>query len=236
MAKIIRHNVIKYLTDRPGEVVYRDFIVEEGGFTESQVRESIRAVQQSNTQLGKEIETVVSGNAWRFVPSAQQPVPATATMSTNSNLDVPLTQLIRRYLIDRPNVDVDLDELIDFTGRNEAQIKVGVNNVRNAHVEMRQTIVIVESGRCWRYEPARRRQSSRASVPAPVRSIRAPRVAPLPPVAPPATTIPAALDAAELTEPVNSPRLFEEVGSLDDGSFVIRGDEGDLYRATPLRG
>jgi hypothetical protein len=236
VAKIIRHNVIKYLTDRPGEVVYRDFIVENGGFTASQVRESIRAVQQSQTQLGKEIETVVAGNAWRFVPSVQQSTPASTIMTTDNNLGVPLTQLIRRYLTDRPNVDVDLDELIDFTGRTEAQVKVGVNNVRNAHIEMRQTIVIVESGRCWRYEPARRRQSSR--TPVPIRAIRAPRPVPPPPPSPVTqpTTNSVAVSAADLTEPVDSPRLFEEVGSLDDDSFVIRGDEGDLYRATPLRG
>ncbi len=234
MAKVIRHNIIRYLTDRPGEVVYRDFIMNEGGFTESQVRESIRAVQQSGTKLGKEIETVVAGNAWQYVPNVQRTVPASATMSTNNNLGVPLTQLLRRYLIDRPNVDVDLDELIQFTGRTEAQVKVGVNNLRNGHIDMRQTIVIVESGRCWRYEPARRRQSS-SRIPIPVRSVRAPRpVPPPPPVVQPASST--TLDAAELTEPVDSPRLFEEVGSLDDGSFVIRDDEGDLYRATPLRG
>lgn len=232
MARIIRHNVIRYLTDRPGEVVYRDFIMEKGGFTESQVRESVRAVQQGGTQLGKEIETIVAGNAWRYVPSVKPAVPASTTMTTDNNLGVPLTQLLRRYLTDRPNVDVDLDELIDFTGRTEAQVKVGVNNLRNGHLDMGQTIVIVESGRRWRYEPGQRQQSARTVVP--VRSIRAPRVVSPPPPPPPVAQ--PTLDTAEFAEPVDSPRLFEEVGSLGDGSFVIRGDEGDLYRATPLRG
>jgi hypothetical protein len=226
VARIIRHNVIKHITDHPGEVVYKDTIMQDGGFTASQVSAAVLAVQR-DTPLGSEIETVVPGNAWRYVPNQNRSVPsASVVMERNNNLGVPLTQLLRRYLTDRPNVDVCLEELIEFTGRTEAQVKVGMNNLRNGHMDMRQTIAIVQSGRCWAYQPARRRSTS--TIPVPVRAQRHP------PETVPTTTTTSTPQSTATEELGDSPRLFEEVGLLDDGSIIIRGDEGELYRATLL--
>jgi hypothetical protein len=230
MGKIIRHNIIKHITDHPGEVVYKDTIVQDGGFTPNQVSAAVLAIQRDST-LGSEIETVVPGNAWRYVPNHQRNVPSASTiMERNDNLSVPLTQLLRRYLTDRPNVDVELNELIEFTGRTEEQVKVGMNNLRNGHLHMRQTIVIVDSGRRWSYQPARRRTESTPTTPIPVRAQRH-RQFPEPTVVPTSEPV----ESTSTGELTGSPRLFEEVGSLDDGSIIIRGDEGELYRAIPVR-
>lgn len=62
----IAPNVLKAITDHPGEVIYSKSIQEETGYTHTQIRNVLwRFGAQSS------IETVISGQAWRYVPNGK---------------------------------------------------------------------------------------------------------------------------------------------------------------------
>lgn len=88
-----RTEVIRYLTDRPGQVVYRQDVATDVGVTADQVQSCVYNVIR-NSPIGANIEVVIGGNAWRYVPSspnatappingAPQPTPPSVTVPVN---------------------------------------------------------------------------------------------------------------------------------------------------------
>lgn len=241
----IRQEVVRYLTERPGQVLYRADISADTGWDERQVRDTIRRVQDDSV-IGREIESVIRGTAWRYVPRNVPPVVITANSdaraATAPNPELPLTSLIREYVIDHAHEVVNLTDLVRYTGRTEYQVQVGVNNMRRitsnhdivAHLET------VTAGRAWRFSPP---VGSRYGQPI------ASSTSPLPvssPVASP--SLPPSDDACRTSngqvvadvEPVDrdgdgKSRMFEEVGRLRDGRLVLSDENGVMYAASPMQ-
>lgn len=225
---IIKHKIVKYVTDRPGQVVYKDDIINDGGFTAKQVTAAMLGIQRDGVL---EIQTIVQGNAWRYTPSRStvnngQPV--------RPDLTRPLIGMIREYFKQRPGEIISVQALMGHTGRTEAQVKVGVNNARNGDPTFKANLTTVVAGNLWRYDPVT--AATRQPVPTPV-----PR--PLVTLERPVPTKPAEEDDAGSADVIRttaatdgSARLFEEIGTTDNGQVVIiRDGDGRLYRATPLK-
>lgn len=218
--RVIRHEIIQYVTDRPGQVVYRKDVAEATGFTEGQVTAVMLNVQRE-TPLGPEIQTIVTGNAWRYVPNRPTSVNG---HERNANLGLSLVGLIRDYFRERPGKVVSLEELIEHTGRTEAQVKVGVNNARSNHPAFRRNVETIVAGKMWRYV---------GDVPAP-QPVAAPTPVATPVAVPTSPSVPSEPVAAPSPDDDGgSARLFEEVGTANN-QIIIRDSEGVLYRATPL--
>jgi hypothetical protein len=212
--RITRHEIIKYLTDRPGQVVYRKDIADATGHSESQVASSLLRSQRESP-IGSEIQTIVAGNAWRYVPNRSTLV---STADQNANKSRSLISVLREYFAQRSGEAITVDELVAYTGRTEAQVKVGVNNARSNHPSFRRHLETIVSGNMWRYNGPADEPTSRP-VPTP----------PETPVAPKPTAQSTSTDDND----DDSARLFEEVGTIDN-QLVIRDSDGALYRAIPL--
>lgn len=244
----IRQDIIQYVTDRPGQVVTKDDIMAHGGWSASQVTSAIRTAQ-SDSPIGDEIETIVRGNAWRFVP--RRPITAATTGdSIASNPTLPLTTLIREYLVDNPRRVVSLDELVRYTGREPYQVQVGVNNMRRiaSNADVASYLDVVTHGRLWRFNPPTNWQPGRQPSHRPTATTSTRPVTTSPTTGRPTAAVPA---TAVVVEPPSSPngqvatadedgdgdgnvRVFEEVGSLRDGRLVIRDQDGNMYAAVPM--
>lgn len=220
MGRIIRHEILEYLTDRPGVVVYKNDIVEATGFEARQVTAVMLSLTR-DTLIGNEIDVLVPGNAWRFRPNQPAMV---ATSTQKADLGRPLTELIRKYFYAHPNELVQIEHLVAYTGRNEEKVKVGINNVKINRPLLRHRIQTIVPGQTWRYvltDPAVP-DVTRSGRPAPTSST------PVVPVAPITDVATSANGATSSTG-----RLFEEVGSIDD-AIIVRDDTGTLYRAVKL--
>lgn len=233
---VFRQDIVKYVTDRPGQVVYRTDIMEAGGFTASQVTTVMLRIQNSSP-LGAEIQTVVRGNAWRYVP--RQPV---ADASSNGrvvapNLSLPLTTLIREYFVSHPNTVVWVTELARYTDKTERQVQVGVNNMINStpHHDIKPYVKKVIQGQAWRFDPppdwrpGQVRPSSAVVATTVTRSTRPTSTVDQSTVKP--STV--AVTDSDDRDRDGDVRLFEEVGTAGD-AIIIRDDDGVLYRATRL--
>jgi hypothetical protein len=244
---VYRQDIIKYVTDRPGEVIYRSEIMESGNFTAVQVTNAILSVQK-DSPIGSEIETVVRGNAWRYVPRRSAASHDDAVVARNRSL--PITTLIRQYLVDHPNTVVWAHQLAAYTGRTEAQVKVGINNMRQiqVHADVVPYVKKVIQGQSWRFEPPvgwrpgvirpipTASPSSTSSTPLLVndRSVAAPISG--------ANNVVDGIDNVTSATTINvvandgnvGVRMFEEVGTTDD-AIIIRDHNNVMYRATRLR-
>jgi len=219
---IYRQNIIKYITDRPGQVVYRQDIENDLDLGATQVTAAILYVQKESP-IGAEIETVMRGNAWRYTPS--QPL-VSSNGESAADPSQPLVSLIRQYLIERPHTPVTVDDLVAYTGRRPDQIKVGVNNMKHIKSNGNFTpyVVTLIQGQMWRFDPPPNWHPYRSPVATPS-SIPTP---PVTPVRQSRKTVPASVDPS--TDDV---RLFEEVGTAGD-TIIIRDGDNNMYRATPL--
>jgi hypothetical protein len=250
VSRSIRQDVIQFITSRPNETVTRDEIVRGCGGTWSgrQVRDAVRRVI-IESPIGREIETIVQGSMWRFVPShvpAVTPAPTTTTdVAPASNPDLPLTTLIREYLINHPRAVVSLEELVAYTGRTSHQVQVGVNNMRRitSNVDVTSYLETEAHGRLWRFNPPAdwrpgRRPNRSVPTPPPIVLTAPPTTAtPTGPTTGPADVEPTASTNGQVAVgPVHGdgPRLFEEVGNLRDGRLVISDQDGNMYTATPM--
>src|SRR5262245_29578357 len=162
--------------------------MEELDLTARQVTTCVLAIQRL-TNIGGDLETLVSGNAWRYVPN--RPTVPTSTNAVNGrpvaqrspNLDRPLTALLREYVLARPDQVVHLTELVEYTGRTERQVRVGFNNMQANRPDLRRSLVSVVPGLSWMYV-------SSLHVPMPTDA----------PSTPTATTVrPTAVDVATVT-------------------------------------
>lgn len=237
----IRQDVVKYLTDRVGQVVYRADISADTGWDERQVRDAIRRVQDESA-IGDEIESVIRGTAWRYLPHTTVVVEETDDVNarpTGAKSNLPLTTLIRGYLLDHPHQVVSVSDLVEYTGRTEYQVKVGVNNMRRitSNGDITSNLEVVAAGRLWRFNPPPGWRPGQRSNQSPT--------SPLPSSPTTATpTVQPIVDArqspngqvAVIEEPTGgTTRVFEEVGQLRDGRLVISDQDGNMYAATPMQ-
>lgn len=218
MAAAVRQNVIKYITDRPGEVVLKDEIMKALNLEAGQVTAAVLAVQRG-TVLADELHTVVRGNAWRYVPrSSSGEVTVAAPLKADPNL--PLTSILREYLVNHPHEVVTLDQLVAFTDRKPEQVRSGITNMRyiRHHDDVTPHVHAVVGGRMWMYSPP----DDRATTPDPT---------------PPTQTVvePGARNGQVVNVEASGGRVFEEVGELRDGRLVIQDQDGNTYAATPLQ-
>lgn len=240
MARMIRHEILKYVTARPGVVIYKNDIAEATGYDAKQVTGVMLSLAR-DTMTG-EIAVLVPGNAWRYQPPGAVTSPTSAPVPTSRStekpdLGRPLTELIRNYFFARPNELVQLEELVRYTGRSAEKVKVGINNVKLNRPILRHCIQTIVSGQTWRYTPPE------TSIPNAVDLTRARRPVPTrstPPPPPASTTVDRDNDddddnalPSSSSNGATSGRLFEEVGFVE-GAIIVRDDDGALYRATPL--
>jgi hypothetical protein len=75
--------VIHYITERPGQVVWCTEIAEATELTERQCSNAIYHARRGNETLAEEIQVIVIGNAWRYVPFRGEP-PTTTTAIANA--------------------------------------------------------------------------------------------------------------------------------------------------------
>lgn len=236
MSKAIRQDIIKYVTDRPHQVINKTEIMEAGGWTAQQVTHAILRLQRS-TSMGDEVETIVRGNSWRYTPRhTTQPVEQVAQADDTS---LPVTTLIRQFFVAHPYTNVTADQLVAYTGRRLDQVKVGVNNLRNiaANADVTAHISVVVSGQMWRFDPPEGWQPGRGVRPTTMgRRSTVERIRPLESVpVQPAASLPSVNGHAVRTTDADEGRVFEELGSLRDGRLLIRDQHGDMYTATPMQ-
>jgi len=68
---------LRYLTDRPGEVVYVEQLAEQLGVTTRQVSQAMYNMLVRNQKLADEVEVVVRAQAWRYRPNRGYTRPST---------------------------------------------------------------------------------------------------------------------------------------------------------------
>lgn len=247
MTRSIRQDVVRYLTNNPGQVVSRRDISDAFNWDERQVRDAVRRLQDE-TLIGDEIETIVRGNAWRYVPRGLVASTAqTAPVTRAHNLELPLTTLIREFMVDHPRSVVTVEQLVAYTGRTTEQVQAGVNNMRRiaSNVDVTSYVENVASGKIWRFNPPPdwrpghrpNRPTSNATL-VPTSPLPASTVASVTTV--PVTIEPTASPNGQVNgnvEPTDdmSSRVFEEVGKLRDGRLVISDQDGNMYTATPMK-
>lgn len=71
MSTSIVAQVMKYFTERPGQTIYLDDIVDDLKETPERIRANINNVRHSPGLQG-ELVTAVRGNAWRYNPSGKK--------------------------------------------------------------------------------------------------------------------------------------------------------------------
>lgn len=226
-----RHRVLRYMTNRPNEVVYKDDIMAELDLKAQQVTASVLGLQ-GDTSIGSQIHTLIRGNAWRYVPTDPRTVSTAGLPDLAPYRSRPLTQLIREYLTARPNQVVYRDELVAYTGKTSYQVQVGVNNMRRGQPDMMQAVETIIDGQSWVYRepiPTSHRRTTASPTPAGGNERRS--SATTAPAARPPETTPKPTSAVDDSD--GEPRLFEEVGRTASG-IVIRDADGVMYRATPL--
>lgn len=215
---VIRPKILRYITDHPGAVVYKDEIMDALGLQSTQVTAAVRGIQQESP-IGSEIETVQHGNAWRYMPNRPITSPRTERAADVAR---PLTTILREYFVAHPYTVIHVDQLVRYSGRTESQVRVGVNNMRTGHADIRPYVIKLVDGQSYQYNPP---NTFVSSTTVPTTSVQPTSRTPV------ATPIP--VDHAT-GDGSTSTRLFEEVGQIDD-DVLIRDSNGALYRATPLR-
>lgn len=66
-----KDTVLRELTRKTGEVVYRADIAKDTGLTENQVSSAVWALLNQSGDISQQIETVVRGRSWRYWPNGQ---------------------------------------------------------------------------------------------------------------------------------------------------------------------
>lgn len=226
---IIRHKVLRYIADRPHQVILKQDIMRDCDLAASQVTACVLGIQ-STSSIGDEIETLTRGNAWRYTPKASPSQPGRATSSRHDRRR-PLTHQLREYFLANPGRVIFLDELVAYTGATEVQVKVGVNNMRNGHRNMRYSVKTEAAGSAWRYLPvevATQPDPSSTSVPTTATTTTTTTTTPPPP--PPDDVD----DALVVVDDARSARIFEEVGTIGN-AVIIRDVNGVLFRAVRMK-
>jgi hypothetical protein len=222
----MRSTILRYIMDRPGQVVYKDDVMDALNLDATQVSSCVLALQRTSSLQG-EIEVVVRGNAWRYWPRKPTSSSPSSSSSTDDVTTVvkprsrtnPLTQQLRDYFVDHPNEVITVKMLMDYTGRTARQIEIGINNLRYTAAYVRRLITVVEPHLRWVYRPLDNVINGTSDDDADGESEHDK-----------SSTLPSSLKRIDPSDV----RLFEEVGTIDDDVIVIRDDGGNLYRATPL--
>jgi hypothetical protein len=225
---VFRQDIIRYLTDRPGSPVYRSEIAEELGLTEEQVASAVRQFKL-NSSIGDEIEIIIAGRAWQYVPN--RVVERNTTVQRAKNPGLPMTSLVREYLLANPHAVIGIDDLVRYTGRTESQVRSAVNNLRyivsqRSFVEHVTTVV---AGQMWRYSPPD--SDERAVTSDGDRTVERPTRNDRSSVTSTANVAPA---IADVDVDDGDRMLFQFVGRSGN-AVIIEDEHGVLYRAVPVR-
>lgn len=114
-----RTDVIRYLTDRPGQVVYRSDIAADVGIDVNQVQQCIYNLIK-NRPIGNEIEVVVAGNAWRYVPRAVTTSPETTDQPVNgATRSVPATTTVPVNVAARRSTSTVVNRVFEEIGESQ---------------------------------------------------------------------------------------------------------------------
>lgn len=62
--------VMKYMSDRPGQTVYVESMVEDLEMEARKVQQTINNARNDHKDFGESVEIVVRGSAWCYVPNA----------------------------------------------------------------------------------------------------------------------------------------------------------------------
>ena len=92
MAHSYRRDVLRFFTDRPGQVVYVDDVANALDLTHTQVANCMYQMRRRHEVLEQQFEVLVRGNAWRYRPTADQPRPVNGVPQTVSTTVEPTTQ------------------------------------------------------------------------------------------------------------------------------------------------
>lgn len=245
--RVYWHEVLQKLTDQPGMVVYRSTIAEDLNLTQEQVSAVIARLKNANDNpISKEIEIVIPGQAWRYIPSTRvrtaaravhKPLPPTRSITEPKKRGrkvnrTPLTDSIRRYFRDNPSRIIYAPELQEMMSTDDEQldiqqIRVGVTNAQQHDLKFREELVTISPGRAWRYDPPDAPPLNPNTEYVPERASAAVAVtAPVTPVNDAPTPIKTGDDDSLL--------LLEKVGETDDGSLIVRDGDKKLFRLTRI--
>lgn len=64
----IKDDVLRYITRRPGEVVFAVDISKDTKWSVFQVQQSVYGMRERNSDLKRQIQVVQQGRSWRYVP------------------------------------------------------------------------------------------------------------------------------------------------------------------------
>lgn len=241
--RIYRDRVLKCITEKPGMVVYRDDIVQQTELTDDQVMGCMSQLLRDNDNpLSKDIEIVVNGRAWRYVPNqrVQRAVRAVSKVDPRiakaiaEGRPLPLTHRIREYFAANERRVVYMDELhkavnVADAPVTEEQVRVGVANARIHNGEFRKRLTIVTPGKAWIYDE---NGSVASSAVLPPSTTAAPVNVPSSPAVPsstsPSPSPSSKRDNAGADE--NEMLLLEFLGHTSDGGSLYRDDNKTVYR------
>jgi len=65
---------LRYMTQRPGQVVFVDEIAEGTGFTQKQIVSALGYLRAKNDVMRVEIKVIVAGKSWQYLPTMQPQV------------------------------------------------------------------------------------------------------------------------------------------------------------------
>ena len=242
--RVYRDRVLKVITDRPGDVVFRDDIADAiPELSGDQISAAVQRIKADpRGTIGKDIEVVVQARAWRYVPNskirqaARAGKPALVTLSGEGRRvkGTPLTTAIRTYFVMNPNRPIFMDELhemmtVEGEVLDREKLRVGVANARQHQQVFRSNLVVVVPGNAWQYVPP---ADNEANVVKPPPTVVDLLTKPAPVAATPVPARPMTPSKpAEQTELM----MVEKMGQLNDGTLLVRDTtDKSLYRLSPM--
>lgn len=243
--RIYRDRVLKCITSRPGDVVYRDDIVQETDLPEDKIVGCMGQLLRDDNPLSSDIKVVVPGRAWQYVPNKTvqraarigKPDPR-IVKAIEEGRPLPLTHRIREYFAANERRVVYLDELHRAVNTPDApvteeQVRIGISNARINHPTFKEELSIVTPGKAWMFSSV---NGNHGVDPVTARS------AVLPPSSSTTTPVPTpqsvAAHAPTPTPPTDSDDdqmlLLEPLGTSSDGGALYRDENKNVYRVYRL--
>lgn len=224
--------ILRVLTDKPGQVVYRDEIVEVTGLTKEQVSNAIARLKRTGkSDVGEDIKVVITGQAWRYVPnrvvtSAVRAVTNPRNLSENNERVTPLTQSLRNYFEANPHRVIYLSELCDAMSTTDVpmdgrKVYVGINNAKLTKSTFKDRLHTIVSGQAWQYTPDESAASASTHSPEPTVAQSQPE---------PTTQV-----HKKSNDNDENLMIFERIAKLEGGDLLVRDENQTLYRLSRMQ-
>jgi hypothetical protein len=91
---LIRPQVLRVFTERPGKIIYVDQIAEEVNASVRSIVSCVYNMRRSSPLLEQQIEVVIHGHAWRYTPSEDPTTVPTTTNGAGPSAGQPAAALI----------------------------------------------------------------------------------------------------------------------------------------------